>query len=203
MIGIIVAYMKLNELARVLRSSNPSSTQVETFAKKALEFSQHMQHILGTNSIATKSYLHVLVECFPRFITFWYEHLGIGSAVWSTSCGESKNVHCSNGEKNHSNSSPDSMIQVMKYDLRSCSYCPDTTQKRSLTCSNCNKEGHEKKNKSCTMHVESRTHCSFPQLEEQMSIDEMLMAEAYSGAYEQYFKCSKKQSIKHLKESSV
>ena len=122
--GIILAYMKFNQLARVLRSSNPSQEDVHNFSEKALVFSRHVQHVLGASSVAAKSYMHILFECLPRFITFWLDHLGIGPAVWSTSCGESKNVDCYEGEQHHCNMSSGAMIQVMEHDLRTCAYCP-------------------------------------------------------------------------------
>ena len=203
MIGIIIAYMKFNALARILRSTNPTADEVGTFAANALDFSKHIQHLMGASSIESKSYLHVLVECLPRFITFWYTHLGIGPAVWSTSCGESKNVHCSQGEHHHSNGSSDSMIQVMSYDMRSCCYCPSTVTKRQQTCSKCSEMGHNKKNMSCPEHEDSRTHCTFSSLEERMSVDEKMMLEAHKQAFKEYFLSRKKEPIKHMTETYV
>ena len=200
--GIMIAYMKFNQLARILRSTNLSDEQADTFYEKALLFSEnYIQHLLGASSINSRCYLHVLVECMPRYIKFWHAELGIGPAVWSTSCGESKNMHCYEGEQNHCNMSADSMIQVMEYDLRSCSYCPISQREREQTCTNCYSSGHNKKNKSCTEHSDSRTHTSFPQLEETLSNEEKDIFIVHQSAFIEYFQSTKKELIKTMIET--
>ena len=94
------------------------------------------------------------------------------------------------------------MSQVIEYDTRKTLYSPNKREKRkNLHCGSCGQVGHDKKNKSCIMHEDTRTAFIFIRFEEVCDGPERVNIQSHRNAYVSSYETESKKGFDKMTET--
>uniref|UniRef100_A0A7M5WU97 Uncharacterized protein n=2 Tax=Clytia hemisphaerica TaxID=252671 RepID=A0A7M5WU97_9CNID len=147
-------YNKFRDIARTIRSVNPSQEEVDQFETKVEDFFQKMKEFCGDDAIKRKPYLHILREHIPPILKLWFSILGWGYGYFHCSAGEHLNKQMKTLERYGTNNKDNRFIKILKkIRLRQFHFSQSVLKNESsITCSRCHEVGHNCKNKSCRLH---------------------------------------------------
>ena len=146
---------------RDIRSVHGDDEQIKTFGTRAEVFFQKFLANAGGFCTNAMPYLHYLRNHLAELMETLYDIFGWGYGVFTTNAGEHLNKRIKYYELNETNLS-DERFQTVIHLMRSKQFFFTKTvipSQKVITCSACNEEGHNRKNKSCPLHP------SHPQLD--------------------------------------
>ena len=155
-------------LFRLIRSTKPSTEDVQSFPDNVELFFQKMRVVCGEKAVKNKPYLHILRDHVPGLLRFWYDMLNWGYGYFTCMGSEHLNKQIKQIEMHETNRSCDRFEETMRIcRIRQFYYSKSifnsfTTKK----CSRCNQIGHNRKNKSCPMHPD-QPNLDFPDTDEE------------------------------------
>lgn len=143
-------------IARDLRSTTTTQERIDLFKARCDAFLTLLNDERPWEGIGIVPYFHILADHVPTWIKVCYETLGWSYGMFSSMSGEHFNKVLKFCESHRTNFSGNRFRQIMRY-FRVKAFCCTASvfdvEKWQMICLACHQHGHNKKSKSCTMHL--------------------------------------------------
>ena len=158
---------QFNELVRFWKPIAKELRDIETTSERVQAFSHHVQtfatkliSIFPSECSEKMIYFHLLRDHVGELMVFWFELMGWGYGVFSSTSGEHLNKRLKLYEGDHTNLGSDRFVSVLKNFRIKTLYFSDVLfneVESKVTCSACGAVGHNKKNRLCPNKISRLT----------------------------------------------
>ena len=139
---------------RDIRATNGVEERINSFSERAELFFYKFKMYAGASSVNKKPYLHIVRDHLGDMMKFWYDIMQWGYGYLDCSASEHLNKRITFLELNNTCMDDKrfySIIRTMRLKQFIFTNCIMPSVK-TIKCSACSQERHNKKNKSCPMH---------------------------------------------------
>ncbi|XP_066914971.1 uncharacterized protein [Clytia hemisphaerica] len=152
---VLKLYQLFTDIARDLRAIHADKERISTFQERVESFVQiFLKH--SPNIMYEKMpYLHYLRNHVGDLMKLYMRLFNWGYGYFSTNAGEHLNKRIKQTELSHTNMDEKRFFTIMHiFRTKQFEFTHSIMPSKSkpITCSACNQQGHNKKNKSCPMH---------------------------------------------------
>lgn len=140
---------------RDIRSVHGDAERIESFDGRAEKYFQKFISSASSSALSSLPYLHLLRQHTGELMKVHFDLFGWGYGMYCCNAGEHLNKVIKSSESSGTNYDKSRFFSVVRL-LRSKQFeftgCILPSDKSQITCSACNQQGHNRKNKSCPMH---------------------------------------------------